>query len=85
MELHHQGHHKTYVTGFNNATEQLAEAQAKNDVKTSVQLQPLINFNGGGHINHSLFWENLAPASAGGGGEPSGALRVSRVLSRTIT
>ncbi len=33
-----------------------------------------IKFNGGGHINHTLFWENLAPASKGGGGEPTGKL-----------
>lgn len=32
-------------------------------------------FNGGGHINHSIFWENLAPASKGGGGEPTGETR----------
>ena len=39
-----------------------------------LHLQPGIRFNGGGHINHSIFWTNLAPASAGGGGAPSGKL-----------
>lgn len=34
--------------------------------------QPAINFNGGGHINHSIFWTNLAPQSAGGGEDPTG-------------
>ncbi|SCA63687.1 hypothetical protein SCG7086_AZ_00160 [Chlamydiales bacterium SCGC AG-110-P3] len=32
-----------------------------------IALQPAINFNGGGHLNHSIFWSNLAPKSAGGG------------------
>ncbi|RDW64979.1 superoxide dismutase-2 [Coleophoma cylindrospora] len=75
MELHHKNHHQTYVNSFNAASEQLAEAGAKGDVAASVALQPLINFHGGGHINHSLFWENLAPSKNGGGGEPSGALK----------
>jgi Fe-Mn family superoxide dismutase len=75
MELHHSKHHQTYVTSFNNANEQFHEAEKKNDIKAQVALQSLINFHGGGHINHSLFWENLAPKSAGGGGEPSGALK----------
>jgi hypothetical protein len=76
MELHHSKHHQTYVTSFNTANDQFQEAEKKNDIKAQVALQSLINFHGGGHINHSLFWENLAPKSAGGGGEPSGALKV---------
>ena len=39
-----------------------------------VQLQGAIKFNGGGHLNHSIFWENLAPPSKGGGGAPEGEL-----------
>ena len=74
MELHHDKHHQTYVNSFNAASEQMAEAKDKGDVKAQVSLQPLINFHGGGHINHSLFWENLAPKSQGGGEPPSGAL-----------
>ncbi|KAK2804140.1 hypothetical protein FQN50_006682 [Emmonsiellopsis sp. PD_5] len=74
MELHHKKHHQTYVTSFNNAVEQLAEAQEKGDIQSQISLQALTNFHGGGHINHSLFWENLAPKSAGGGEPPSGAL-----------
>lgn len=74
MEIHHKGHHNVYVTGYNTNIEKLQEAQAKNDISAQIALKPLINFHGGGHINHSLFWENLAPKSAGGGEPPSGVL-----------
>jgi len=75
MELHYKNHHQTYVNGFNAASEQIQAAESKNDIAAAIALQPLINFHGGGHLNHSLFWENLAPSSQGGGGEPSGALK----------
>lgn len=81
MELHHSKHHQTYVNGFNAATEALAEAQAKNDPKAAAAQAPLLNFHGGGHVNHSLFWENLAPNGKGGGGEPTGKLSVCSRLS----
>jgi superoxide dismutase, Fe-Mn family len=74
MELHHSKHHNTYVTSYNNAVESMANAEAKVDIAAKIALQPLINFHGGGHLNHSLFWENLAPRSSGGGEPPSGAL-----------
>lgn len=74
MELHHSKHHQTYVNGFNTAVEALAEAQAKGDSQAAAAQAPLINFHGGGHVNHSLFWENLAPNGKGGGGEPTGKL-----------
>jgi len=74
MELHHKNHHQTYVTSYNTFSEQISEAIAKQDIATQLALQPLINFHGGGHINHSLFWENLAPVNQGGGEPPSGAL-----------
>lgn len=74
MELHHKNHHNTYVTNYNTAIEQLQEAQAKGDISAQIALKPAINFNGGGHLNHTLFWENLAPKSAGGGEPPSGSL-----------
>lgn len=74
MELHHKNHHNTYVTNYNNAVEQLQEAQAKGDISAQIALKPAINFNGGGHLNHTLFWENLAPKNAGGGEPPSGSL-----------
>ncbi|ESO87254.1 hypothetical protein LOTGIDRAFT_210661 [Lottia gigantea] len=72
MKLHHSKHHNTYVTNLNIAEEKLAEAVAKNDVNTCINLQPALKFNGGGHINHSIFWEVLSP---NGGGEPSGDLK----------
>ncbi len=87
MELHHSKHHQTYVNGFNAAVEALSEAQAKNDAKAAASQAPLLNFHGGGHINHSLFWENLAPNGKGGGGEPAGKLSVcaTRVVPRAPT
>lgn len=75
MELHHKKHHQTYVTGLNTALESIAEAESKGDFTKAASIAPLLNFHGGGHLNHSLFWENLAPASRDGGGEPSGALK----------
>ncbi|ORY85689.1 Manganese/iron superoxide dismutase [Protomyces lactucae-debilis] len=74
MELHHQKHHQTYVTNLNAAEEKLASAVNGGDVKAAIALQAAIRFNGGGHINHSLFWENLAPANKQGGKLPEGAL-----------
>ena len=61
MQLHHAKHHNTYVTNFNVAMEKYAEAELKGDVATMISLQGAIKFNGGGHVNHSLFWKNLAP------------------------
>jgi len=66
MELHHGKHHATYVANLNKALAAQAEAVKSNNVHAQIALQPAIKFNGGGHINHSLFWENLAPASEGG-------------------
>jgi Fe-Mn family superoxide dismutase len=45
-----------YVTNLNAATEKLAAAQAANDVSAIIALQGAIKFNGGGHLNHSIFW-----------------------------
>lgn len=76
MELHHKNHHQTYVNGLNAALERIEEANSKGDQSKAATVAPLLNFHGGGHINHSLFWENLAPANKDGGGEPGGALKV---------
>ncbi|ORX39392.1 manganese superoxide dismutase [Kockovaella imperatae] len=61
MTLHHTKHHQTYVTNLNAAEEQLEKLTSAGDVKGAIGLQPALKFNGGGHINHSLFWKNLAP------------------------
>ncbi|KAI0243194.1 Superoxide dismutase [Mn] 1, mitochondrial [Lamellibrachia satsuma] len=70
MQLHHSKHHAAYVNNLNIAEEKLAEAEAKGDISTMISLQPALRFNGGGHINHSIFWQNLSKD----GGEPSGDL-----------
>ncbi|KAG7289359.1 Superoxide dismutase [Mn], mitochondrial [Staphylotrichum longicolle] len=62
MELHHSKHHQAYVTNLNKALESHVAAVAAGDVAAQIALQQTIKFNGGGHINHSLFWKNLAPA-----------------------
>ncbi|KAK9279725.1 hypothetical protein L1049_013407 [Liquidambar formosana] len=74
MQLHHQKHHQTYVTNFNKALEQLHDAMSRGDSSTVVKLQSAIKFNGGGHINHSIFWKNLRPVREGGGEPPKGSL-----------
>ncbi|RPB23292.1 superoxide dismutase mitochondrial precursor [Terfezia boudieri ATCC MYA-4762] len=74
MELHHKKHHQTYVNGLNDAEAKYAEALGLGDVAKQVELQALVKFHGGGHLNHTLFWENLAPKSSCGGAPPSGIL-----------
>jgi Fe-Mn family superoxide dismutase len=64
MELHHGKHHQTYITNLNAALKTQAEAVHTSDITTQVALQQGIKFNAGGHINHSLFWQNLAPANS---------------------
>ncbi|KAJ3699597.1 hypothetical protein LUZ61_003302 [Rhynchospora tenuis] len=65
MMLHHQKHHQTYVTNYNSALELLHTAMDKGDVSAVIGLQSAVKFNGGGHINHSIFWKNLRPVNAG--------------------
>lgn len=64
MELHHDKHHRAYVTNLNKALEVSAAALAEGNLPNSAAQLSAIRFNGGGHINHSLFWENLAPSSS---------------------
>lgn len=78
MELHHDKHHQTYVTNLNAALKDLSQfdGQSIEEILSNISSVPenvrqaVIN-NGGGHANHSLFWEIMGP---GGGGAPGGAL-----------
>jgi len=72
MQLHHSKHHQTYVNNYNVAQEKLADAVAKDDAGSIIGLHGALKFNGGGHINHSIFWQNLCPEKDSG--EPSGPL-----------
>ncbi len=63
MELHHSKHHAAYVAGANAALEQMAEARDKNDFAVINKLQKDLAFHLSGHINHSIFWTNLAPTN----------------------
>jgi len=78
MKLHHDKHHNTYVENTNKALEghedlqdlSIEELVAKLD-EIPEDIRTTVRNNGGGHVNHSLFWEVLAP---NGGGEPTGEL-----------
>jgi Fe-Mn family superoxide dismutase len=73
MEIHHGKHHQAYVDNLNKAvagTEN--ESKSLEDLLKNVgSLSPAIRNNGGGHWNHTFFWDTLAPHA---GGEPTGAL-----------
>ncbi len=74
MELHYSKHHAAYVNNFNVALEKSHDAEAKGDLATVLSLQQALRFNGGGHINHAIFWTNLAPHKSGGGHLGAGPL-----------
>lgn len=71
MELHHDKHHAAYVTGANTALAKLAEARESGDLASVNLHEKNLAFNLGGHVNHTVFWNNLSPE---GGGAPSGEL-----------
>lgn len=74
LKLHHSKHHQAYVNAANAGFEKLDKArQANSDVDMKAALKEL-SFNIGGHLLHSIFWQNLAPAGKGGGGQPSGEI-----------
>ena len=74
MDLHYNKHHNAYVTNLNASLEKYEQAEKNGDISAMIALQSAINFNGGGHINHSIFWTNLAPQNQGGGEAPIGEL-----------
>jgi len=61
MTLHHSKHHNTYVTNLNVALEKLDTAVTQGDASGIIALEGALKFNGGGHLNHTLFWDNLCP------------------------
>ena len=78
MRIHHDKHHAAYVTNLNAALEKHADLQQKGigDLLKSINSVPedirtAVRNNGGGHANHTMFWEIMAP---GGAKEPTGAL-----------
>ncbi|CAM3808405.1 superoxide dismutase [Mesobacillus zeae] len=78
MNIHHTKHHNTYVTNLNNALEGNTELSSKSveEVISNLDSVPeavrtAVRNNGGGHANHSLFWQILSP---NGGGEPTGEI-----------
>jgi superoxide dismutase, Fe-Mn family len=78
MEIHHSKHHNTYVTNLNAAMPKLKAAEEKGDVTAIVQLQAAIKFNGGGHMNHTIFWQVRALTAARAHSNQRCALRVQR-------
>ncbi|MGZ3330951.1 MAG: superoxide dismutase [Gemmatimonadaceae bacterium] len=78
MEIHHGKHHQTYVNNLNAAIEKAPELASKSldDLMRGVNKVPeavrtAVRNNGGGHWNHSMFWQIMAPKA---GGEPGGNL-----------
>ena len=73
LKLHHDKHHQAYVNGANAIFEKLDKARSENaDVDMKAMLKEL-SFNLGGHLLHTTFWDNMAPAGKGGG-KPGGAV-----------
>ncbi len=78
MLLHHDKHHATYVKNLNEAASKSPEVAKKTPIALISDLDSVpegvrqtVRNNGGGHVNHTMFWESMKP---GGGGEPVGPL-----------
>ena len=78
MEIHHGKHHNAYVTNLNAALEKYPELQAKSaeDLIRGINSVPegirtAVRNNGGGHVNHTMFWQIMGPNA---GGQPTGAI-----------
>jgi Fe-Mn family superoxide dismutase len=80
MEIHHGKHHNAYVTNANKALEgtewanKPVEEVCRAIARLPDGIRTTVRNNGGGHLNHSMFWTIMAPAGKGGGGAPSGTL-----------
>ena len=81
MEIHHGKHHNAYVTKANEALAETPMAAETDPWPVCANLgdvpeakRTAVRNNAGGHANHSLFWQVMAPANAGGGGTPGGDL-----------
>jgi Fe-Mn family superoxide dismutase len=81
MTIHHDKHHAAYVKNLNDALKDHPDFKMmdvvdvlKNVDKLPKEIQQKVINNGGGHLNHSLFWTWMAPKDKGGGGEPTGDL-----------
>lgn len=59
LKIHYTKHHQSYVTHLNEDLDKYHEAELRNDIDKMLVLQSAIQFNGGGHINHSFFWKSL--------------------------
>ena len=73
LKLHHDKHHQAYVNGANAIFEKLDKARTENMDADMKALLKELSFNVGGHLLHTTFWENMAPAGKGGG-KPGGAV-----------
>ena len=74
MEIHHSKHHQAYVDNLNNAIAGTdLEGKSLQEIQKIGTDKPAVRNNGGGHFNHSLFWELLTP---GGSKEPVGNVKV---------
>lgn len=73
MEIHHGKHHQAYVTNLNNAIKDTeADKLSLEEICKNISKYPVaVRNNGGGHWNHSFFWNIMKP---NGGGDPTGAL-----------
>lgn len=78
MEIHHSRHHNAYLTNFNAAIEGRAELEGKSAeeivagiASLPAEIQNVVRNNGGGYVNHNLFWDVMSP---NGGGTPTGEL-----------
>src|SRR6478736_4356004 len=73
MEIHHGKHHQAYVTNLNNAIDgtEWSSKSIEEIVKNAGKISPAVRNNGGGHWNHTFFWNIL---SSNAGGKPSGKL-----------